>query len=699
MLDSFFNPDSVAVIGASREPGKVGYEILRNILASGYKGKVYPINPNAIEIQGIKCYPSILDVPENIDLGVVTLPASLVTRITKEAATKGLKGLVVVSAGFKEAGSDGTKLEREITDICQRVGMRLLGPNCLGFIDTTTPLNASFAPSMPRSGGIAFVSQSGALGTAILDWAVTERMGFSKFVSLGNKADLNECDVMEALADDEETRVILLYIESVTDGTRFLKTASMVTQKKPVIALKSGVSAAGARAASSHTGAMAGSDLVFNIAFAQTGVMRVNTAEELFDLAEAFSMQPIPAGSNVAIVTNAGGPGILATDACEKFNLKVAPVKPEMVEKLRGKLPPAAGFFNPIDLLGDAPASRYKFAMETMLDSSDVDSLLVILTPQAMTEPVETAKAVIEVATVFRNKPITASFIGGRAVQEAIALLEEAQIPCYQFPESAVQAIAELTKYGQRVKTTRLEKFPDILVNRQKAAEILKSVRADERLTLFASEASQLASAYGIPTPMIELATTADEAVLAASRLGYPVVLKIESPQILHKSDIGGVKLNVASEEDVRRSFYELVGRARIFYPSATVIGVNIQKMMPQGREMIVGMTRDVTFGPMIMFGLGGIYVNFLKDVAFRLAPLSHEAAVDMIQETKAYTLLRGIRGEAASDIDSVVDILLRISKLVTDFPEINELDINPLLVYEKGKGSLALDFKVVIAH
>ena len=699
MLDGFFTPSSVAVIGASREPGKVGYEILKNILASGYKGKVYPINPNAIEIQGVKCYPSVLDVPEPIDLGIVTLPATLVARIANEAATKGLKGLVIISAGFKEAGSEGAKLEREVADICHKVGMRLLGPNCLGFIDTVTPLNASFAPDTPRRGSIAFVSQSGALGTAVLDWAVTERIGFSKFVSLGNKADLNECDILDTLADEEETKVILLYIENVTDGERFIKTASTVTQKKPVIVLKSGVSAAGARAASSHTGAMAGSDLVFNVAFAQTGVIRVSTAEELFDLAEAFSTQPIPAGPNVAIVTNAGGPGILATDACERYNLKVAPVGPETVEKLRNKLPPAAGFFNPIDILGDAPASRYRFALETMLDSPDVDSLLVILTPQAMTESADTAKTIIEVAARFRNKPITAAFIGGGAVQKAIALLEDAQIPCYQFPERAIQAIAELTKYGERVKTTHIDKFPSIEVNGQKAADILKSARGSERLILYASEASQLASAYGIPTPLIELATTADEAVLAASRLGYPVVLKIESPQILHKSDIGGVKLNVTSEEEVRRSFYELIGRARIFYPSATVVGVNVQKMVPQGREMIVGMTRDVTFGPMIMFGLGGIYVNFLRDVAFRLSPLSREAAMEMVQETKAYTLLRGIRGETASDIDSVVDVLLRVSKLVTDFPEINELDINPLLVYEKGKGSLALDFKVVITH
>ncbi|MEM2094476.1 MAG: CoA-binding protein, partial [Candidatus Bathyarchaeia archaeon] len=422
MLNHFFNPSSLAVIGASREPGKVGYEILRNVLTSGYRGEVYPINPNATEIQGIKCYRSVLDVPGQIDLGIVTLPANLVSRIASEAAEKGLRGLVIISAGFKEAGGDGAKLEREVVDICRKAGIRVLGPNCLGFIDTATPLNASFAPNMPRKGNIAFVSQSGALGTGILDWAVTERIGFSKFVSLGNKADLNECDILDALAGEEETKVILLYIEGITDGERFLKTAGSVTRKKPVIVLKSGVSAAGARAASSHTGAMAGSDLVFNVAFEHTGVIRVSTAQELFDLAEAFSTQPIPAGPNVAIVTNAGGPGILATDSCEKYNLRVASVKPETVEKLRSGLPPASGFFNPIDILGDAPPSRYKFAVETMLESQEVDSLLVILTPQAMTQPVETARVVIEVAARFKNKPVVASFIGGDSTREAVSI-------------------------------------------------------------------------------------------------------------------------------------------------------------------------------------------------------------------------------------------------------------------------------------
>ena len=697
MPDPFFNPSSVAVVGASRKPGKVGHEVVRNILNSGYKGDVYPINPEATEILGLRCVPSLLDVPDPIDLVIVAVPASIVLKIAEDAGKKNVKGLIILSAGFKESGSEGAKLERELTGICQKSGIRVLGPNCLGLIDTYTPLNASFAPEMPKAGSIAFISQSGALGTAVLDWALTQDIGFSKFVSLGNKADINETDMIEALVDDPYSKVIILYIEGISDGNRFLKVAKEASMRKPIVVLKSGVSQAGARAASSHTGALAGSDIAFNVAFLEAGVMRVETAEELFDLAEALSTQPIPKGSNVAIVTNAGGPGILATDACEKYGLKVAPMSPEVVATLREKLNPASGFFNPVDILGDASPSQYKFALETVLESGDVHGALVILTPQAMTEPVETAKGIIEVKKNYEDKPIVASFVGGSSVQEAVKLLEREGIPNYEFPERAIKALSSLVKYGERLANPRKDEYPTFDIDEKAVHIIFDRVHYDERVTLKASEALQVATAYGIPAPLIELATTAEDAVKAAEKVGFPVVMKIESPQILHKTDIGGVKLGIESPEDVRRSFYELIGRAHIFSPSATVLGVNVQKMVPQGREMIVGMSRDVTFGPLIMFGLGGIYVNFLRDVSFRLAPLSRQSAREMVEETKAYTLLRGIRGEPRSDIDSVVDVLQRISKLVTDFPEINELDINPLFVYEEGKGCLALDIKMTI--
>jgi acetyl coenzyme A synthetase (ADP forming)-like protein len=697
MLEEFFKPTSIAIIGASREPGKVGHEILRNILESGFKGKVFPINPKAEEIFGLKCYPSVLNVPREIDLGVIVVPATIVPMVVEEAGKKGIKALIIISAGFREAGGEGTKLEDEIVKICEKHRIRILGPNCLGVTDTYTPLNTSFAPNMPPKGRIALVSQSGALGAAILDWILDQRIGFSKFVSLGNKADLDETDIISALADDEETSIILLYLEGVKRGNEFIKVAQEVTRKKPIVILKSGITAAGARAASSHTGTMAGSDSAFDTAFRKAGVIRVETAEELFDLAEVFSTQPIPDGPNAAIITNAGGPGILAADACEKYGLKTAPMSSEIVEKLRGKLPPASAFFNPVDVLGDASAERYRFAAETVLGSGDVDVSLIILTPQAMTEPLSIAKAIIGLKQAFKDKPLVTSFMGGRAVVKAVEELEESGIPNYEFPERAIRSLSALVKYCDYLKRSPVEVTPRFRVNYAKASSIFEKVRSERRVTLTGAEAAEVANSYGIPTPLTLLAPTAEEAVLSANRIGYPVVLKIESPRIHHKTDIGGVKLNVSSEEDARRTFYELVGRAHIFYPKATVLGVNVQKMVSPGREMIIGINRDITFGPLIMFGLGGIYVNFLKDVAFGLAPLTERDAVEMIKQTKAYTLLRGVRGEAVSDIDSIVDVLLRISQLVTDFSEINELDINPLIAYEEGKGCLALDVKITI--
>jgi acetyltransferase len=695
MLDAFFNPSSIAVIGASRKPGKVGHEVLRNIIDGEFKGEVYPINPRAETILGRRCYASVLEVPDDVDLGVVAVPARIVPRIVAEAGKKGVKGLIVISAGFKESGTEGTKLEAETLRLCKAYNMRLLGPNCLGVTDAYTPLNASFAPKTPPKGNVAFVSQSGALGTAVLDWATDQGIGFSRFVSLGNKADLNETEMMQALADDANTRVILLYLEGVVDGVQFLEAAREVTRKKPVAILKSGITEAGARAASSHTGTIAGSDLAFDVAFEKGGIIRVDTAEELFDLAEIFATQPIPNGASVAIITNAGGPGILAADACEKNSLRMASISPDVVNTLRGRLPPASNFFNPIDVLGDASAVRYRFALNTVLTSEEVDSVLVILTPQAMTKPLEIAAVLTGVKTAFPSKAIVASFLGGETIAEAAEQLKTTGVPNYAFPERAVKALATLVWYGEYLKTPTKRRIPRLQVNYDRARAVIDTAQRDGRLILTARETSEIATAYGIPTPVIELATTAEEAVLSADRTGYPVVLKIESPQILHKTDIGGVRLNVTSPDEVRKGFYELVGRGHIFSPRATIIGVNVQRMVDPGREVIVGMTRDITFGPLLMFGLGGIYVNFLKDVAFELAPMTRDEAVAMVQKTKAYTLLRGIRGERGSDITAIVDSILRVSQLVTDFNEINELDINPLFVYEKG--CMALDVKITI--
>jgi len=697
MLEALFNPYSLAIIGASRTPKKVGHEVLKNIIQSKYSGKIYPINPYADEILNIKCYHSISNVPDRIDLGIIAVPASIVPTVVEEAGKKGIKALIIISAGFKEQGSHGLQIEQDIINICKKYQIRALGPNCLGIIDTYTPMNASFASITPNKGNIAFVSQSGALGTAILDWALEKKIGFSKFVSLGNKADIDETDLIMALAKDERTKVILLYLEGIKRGSAFIKAAQKVAKIKPVVILKSGITEVGARAILSHTGVMAGSDLAYNVAFARARVIRADTIEELFDIAEVFSAHPPLIGPNIAIITNAGGPGVVASDACYKYNLKVASIPAKIVEKLREKLPPAAGFFNPIDVLGDASAERYGFALKTIIKSDDINGLLLILSPQAITEPEMTAKVIIEAKRKNPDKPIVTSFLGGKSIEKAVTMLKEAGIPNYEFPERGVRALSALSLYNEYMKKPLLNNLPKLNVNLEKAKEVFDKAKNEGRISIIGAESAEIVNAYGIKTPSIKLAATADEAVLFAEKIGYPVVLKIASSQILHKTDIGGVKININSSEDVRTTFYEIIGRAHIFFPKANIFGVNVVKMVPQGREIIIGVNRDVTFGPLIMFGLGGIYVNFLKDVSFRLAPLTKDEAVKMIEETKAYTLLRGIRGEKRSDIDSVINTILRISKLVCDFEEINEMDINPLFVYEKGKECLALDVKITV--
>ncbi len=697
MLKSLFKPSSVAVVGASKEPGKVGYEVLKNILACGYKSEVYPVNPTADGILGLKCYPDIAALPEAVELGVIAVPAPVVPRIVEEAGKRGIKVLIIISAGFKEIGREGAKLEAEVVELSKRYGVRVLGPNCLGVIDTHTPLNATFAAQIPIKGKIAFVSQSGALCTAVLDWSLEEGIGFSKIVSLGNRADIDESDLLLALAEDEATRVILLYLEGVERGEKFLEAARKVTHIKPVVILKSGVTEAGARAVSSHTGSLTGSDMAFEVAFKKAGLIRVHTTEELFDLAEAFSTQPIPEGPNIAVITNAGGPGILAADACEKHGLKMAPIAAKVVGKLRERLPPAANFYNPVDVLGDATAERYRFALETVMGSEDVHSSIIIVTPQAMTQIEETAKAIAVVRQRFSSKPLAGVFLGGPAMVGAIKILQEEGVPNYPFPERAVRSLSSLVQYSEYLKSPEARVTPLTGIDLESAATVVERVRKEGRTALTGLEAMEVVKAYGIPTPPVGVARARGEAVSLADQVGYPVVLKIESPQILHKTDIGGVKLNLRSPEEVEMSFTEVLENAHKYMPEAVIHGVTVQRMMPQGKEMIVGMVRDVTFGPLVMFGLGGVYVNFLRDVSYRLAPLTKEEALEMMSETKAYTLLRGIRGEARSDIEAVADVLLRVSQLVTDFVEVEELDINPLFVYEAGKGCMGIDIKITI--
>ncbi len=697
-LQVFFKPRSVAVIGASRREGSVGNEIVRNLIECGYPGKIYPINPKAEEIRGIPCYRSILKVKDEIDLGVIAVPAPIVPKVAEEAGRKGVKCLIVISAGFSEIGAEGLSRERELKRICKEYGVRLLGPNCLGLLNTTTPLNASFARQLPLKGGIAFISQSGALCTSVLDWAVEENIGFSNVISLGNMVDTDETDFMEVLAGDPNTKVILVYLEGIRNGREFLDVAPRVVKTKPVVILKSGVSDVGARAVASHTGSIAGSKVAYETAFRQSGVLQAHSIEELFNLGLAFSSQPPPKGRNVAIVTNAGGPSIVATDACSTYGLNLAWISPDTIAKLRTKLPKEASWINPIDVLGDALADRYAFALKTVLMDEAVDAAVVILTPQAMTQPLKTAKEIVEIRRQFR-KPILAVFMGGESVEEARAILLKEGIPNYLYPEKAIFTLAGMAKYVEFQNRTYKETIPAIKADRESVANIFERVRRERRVSLLTLEGLRVAKAYGIPVPKSDLAQSRARAEEIAEEIGYPVAMKVVSPQILHKTDIGGVKLNLTSRESVGAAFNDIMRNVSLLMPEAHVLGVEVQKMVPKGREVIIGMHRDIQFGPLIMFGLGGIYVNILKDVSFRFAPVSRKAAYEMITETKAYAILRGIRGETSSDIDAIVDVITKVSQLSLDFEEINEMDINPLFVYERGKGVLALDVKVTIAQ
>ncbi len=694
-MDAIFAPRSVAIVGASQDPTKLGHAVVYNVVEHGFQGGIYPINPKADEILGHKAYPSVLAVPDPVDLAVVVVPSKAVASVLNEAAQKGVKGIIVITAGFREVGPEGMAMEKELIAIVKANGMRMIGPNCLGIIDTYTPLQASFALGMPDQGQIAFMSQSGALCTSILDMALADDIGFSRFVSLGNKADLNEIDFLEAWGHDPKSRVITAYLEGITNGARFIEVAQRVTKHTPFIAIKSGTTQAGSRAVSSHTGTLAGSERAYEAAFRQAGVLRAGSVQDLFDQAVAFANQPLPANSDVAVVTNAGGPGIMATDALERAGLKLAPLAPETQNKLRAGLPAAASALNPVDVLGDAMADRYALAVNLVADDPNVGAIIVVLTPQIMTQIKKTAEAVAEVSR-RTGKPILTAFMGKQTIAEGERILRQAGLPNYPVPERAVAALAAMVR--QREWQERpLPSYEHFDVDQEAVAAVFAKVRADGRLTMGDAEARAVQEAYGIPYPRSILARTADEAVAAADDIGYPVVMKITSPDILHKTDIGGVKLNLQSAEQVRDTFDLMIYRAQRYQPSAEIWGCLVQQQVKGGKEVLLGVNRDPQFGPLLVFGLGGIYVEALKDVTFRVAPVGRREAAEMLSEIRAYPLLRGVRGEPPSDMDAIVDVILRLSQLVTDFPEIVELDINPLMVYEQGKGVLGIDMRLVL--
>jgi acetyltransferase len=700
MLKAFFEPASVAVIGASTDPAKLGHAVLKNLVEGGYtrRGNVYPINPKAKEVLGHPAYPSVLDVSEPIELAVIVIPYPYVPAALRTCGQKGIPAAIVISAGFREAGMEGLERERELIAIAHEFNIRLIGPNCLGVIDTFTPLNATFAAGSPPSGPMAFTSQSGALGIAILDWAQAGRLGMSKFVSLGNKADVDEIDLLRAWVDDEHTRVILMYSEELSNGQEFIRVAREVTQTKPVIAIKSGVTQSGARAVSSHTGSLAGSEQAYQAAFRQAGVLQADSLESLFDMALAFGYQPPLRGDRMAIVTNAGGPGILATDALERSGLTIARFELETIKVLRRHLPDTANTVNPVDVLGDATPDRYRFALETVAADPNVDGLLAMLVPQAVLDIEAMAEVVVSVAKQT-HQPVLACFMGEKRMAPGIEILTAQGLPNYPFPERAACALRAMAAYRE-IRARPMPEFIEFDADRAATRSVLDAARDEGRVTIGDAEAREILKAYGLSIPRSELAGTPQHATELARQIGYPVVLKIASPDILHKTDVDGVKVGLRSAEEVQDAFELMVYRAQRYLPEARLWGCLVQQMVPPGGlEVLIGMVRDPQFGPLVTFGLGGIYVETLRDVSFRIAPFSPQEAEAMLGEIRTHALLDGVRGRPSADKAAIVDALLRVGQLVQDFPEIVELDINPLVVYPQGQGAVAVDMRLALTN
>jgi acetyltransferase len=699
MLEAVFAPRSVAVVGASPDETKLGHTVFRNIVENGYGGALYPIHPKADEVLGHRVFRSVGDIPETPELVVIVVPPEAALAVAEECGQRGVQALIVITAGFKEVGGEGHERERTLLETVRRHGMRMVGPNCLGVIDNISHLNASFAALMPLPGNIAFMSQSGAVCTAILDWSVAEGIGFSRFVSLGNKSDVDEVTLLQAWNNDPQSRVVLAYLEGISNGQRFMEVAREVTKETPVIAIKSGTTAAGSRAISSHTGSLAGSEQAYGAAFAQSGILRADTMQDVFDQALIFAYQPLIRGDRIALVTNAGGPGILATDAIERAGLQLARFEAATIQALQAKLPPTANVYNPIDIIGDARSDRYHTGISAALADPNVDAVLVLFTPQAGSEVSETATVIADLAEAQPEprKPVLASFMGEHSLRPALAILNQRHIPVYPFPERAVAALKAMVQHRQWRERPPGE-YVRFEVDGDRVRKVFDEVRAAGRLELGELEAREVMAAYGMRLPDSQLARSPEEAVEIAGRIGYPVVMKISSPDILHKSDIGGVRTGVARANDVRDTFELIDYRARRYQPNADIRGILVQQQAPAGRECLVGVSRDPQFGPLVAFGMGGIYVEVLKDVVFRVAPIARAEAEEQVRAIRSFPILQGTRGQAPADIPSIVETVLRTSQLVTDFPEIVEMDINPLMVYDEGQGSIVLDARIILA-
>ncbi len=710
-LDAIFSPNSVAVVGASTMPGKVGHDIFVNILRGGYQGTLYPVNPKASAVASVRAYPTIDDIPEAPDLAMIILPPKLALQAVDDAIAKGVKGLVIVSAGFKEIGGEGLEIENQILATCRDAGVRLVGPNCLGVINplANVSLNASFSARMPKAGNVSFMSQSGALCTAVLDFAADRKFGFSKFISIGNKADVDEVDLLRYFHDDPDTEVILIYVEELQRGQEFIKTAKEITggdRPKPILVIKSGRTSAGAQAAASHTGSLAGSEAVYDAIFSQSGIIRVESIDELFDFATAFAYKnesalgkmrrKVPLGNRVAIVTNAGGPGIVATDMTVVSGLRLARFSDDTIEALKSHLPVTANVQNPVDVIGDAAQDRYENALASVIRDEGVDGALVILTPQSMTNAMGTAEAIVQIAR-RSHKPILCCFMGIIDVSAGVNYLQENGVPVYRFPENAAKAFGAVYRYSKWLNRQELAPFSNTH-DKAGARGIIESCMAMGKTYLGELEGTQLLKCYGFNVLPTELSKSAEEAAEIADEMGYPVVMKIVSAQIIHKSDANGVMLNLGDAMAVKKAFEQIIHSAKAFDTDANIEGILVQKMAPKGQEVILGVNRYPRFGHLVMFGSGGILVEVFKDVTFRLAPINRNSARSMVRGIKGFTLLNGFRGRAKTDIDAVKKLLVCLSDLVMDNPEIKELDINPLLVHPMDQGATVADCRMILA-
>ncbi len=680
MLERLFSPKSIAIVGASRTPGKLGHDVLMNVKKFGYQGKIYPINPKAEEIEGLPAYSTVLDIPGKVDVAVVAVPVEFVPEVIRDCGRKHIKFAVVITAGFKEIGEQGVEREKAVKKAAEKYGVHIVGPNCLGYLNAYNKLNASFAVGIPSAGNISLVSQSGAMGVALLDWAYQSQLGFSKIITVGNKMDIDEVDCLEFFARDKHTDVILMYLESIEDGEAFMQAAAAVSKKKPIVVLKAGRSEQAKKAVSSHTGSLAGSEAAIDAAFEKSGVIRARTVEEFFDYGLAFSLQPLPKGGRIAIITNAGGPGIMAVDAVPQTDIQLPTLSAKVQKKLSRGLPPAANMKNPVDVIGDAPPERYEHALKSILSSSEVDGAVVILTPQVMTDEDTTARIVAWAQKEYK-KPIVTSFMGGVDVNSGRVILDVHGIPNYETPERAVKAMNQLVK--QQQKEVIFTPAPTRKSTR-------KQPSSGKHVQIKTVQAEKILETYKLPVLRSKLITTPKDCEKIKE---FPVVMKVASRDVVHKAASGAVVLNIEDAKQAKRAFNRIKKSVKKHVPGGEFDGVLVQPQLEFGThtsEVIIGMKRDPSFGPMVMFGLGGSLVEYFHDVSFCIAPLTLAEAEAMIQRIQTAPLLKH------NDIRAAARTLVAVGKIAYDYPSITELDINPMILQQKGKGGSIVDVRMM---